>query len=126
MSKHRGEVLKKVVDESGMPLVVICNSLNISLGTLTNWCNSRNLGWEKLLQAGEVLGYDFAIDFPNLKNMKYDKKLEMIYISEPVEAYKAVASEQMKKLEKDVAKLNKKFDVVQDTLHLIIKALELK
>lgn len=89
MNIHRGELLKKYFVKSGLSRVIFCNSLGITDNTLTNWFNTPELGFEKLMMAAPFVLHDFSEEIPLLKFLSYDRKNEMIILTEPVEAYQA-------------------------------------
>ncbi len=107
MNIHRGELLKKYFDKSGLSRVVFCNSMDISDNTLTSWCNTPELGFEKLLMASPIVLHDFSEEIPDLKFLTYNKKMNALIVSEPVEAYKAGTSESNEALIQAVAELKK-------------------
>lgn len=66
---HRGEIIKKVVEESGMPLTVICDRLKISRGTIYNKFDDPNLDWDFIIDLGKVLRIDII-------KLKFSNKID--------------------------------------------------
>lgn len=122
MKIHRGELLKKYFDKSGLSRVVFCNSMNISDNTFTNWCNSPELGFEKLLMAEPIVLHDFSEEIPGLKFLTYDKDLNALIVKEPVEAYKAATSESNEALIQAVSELKKDNNKIIQLLEKLISS----
>ncbi|MGE0634907.1 MAG: hypothetical protein AB7G44_12805 [Bacteroidia bacterium] len=120
--KHRGEILRLRIEQSGIAKTVICKSLDIWENTLTNWCSTENLGWEKLLMVGEIIAYDFSEDFPQIMHLKYNRKEEILYVSEPVEAYKMATSESIETLVQTVTELKKDLKKALQLLEKLISS----
>jgi len=87
LEKNRGEIVEQKVRQSPMSQVAIYTALNISQNTLTKWFQTKDLSYDKILQIGDLILYDFPIDFPELKNKYYDYKLQTIVTREPIEEY---------------------------------------
>ncbi len=101
MKQHRGEIAAQRIKESQISLISIYTRLGIAQNTLTNWLEKEDLGFDKILQIGELIGYDFSKDFPDLKNLRYDSATSRIYsLSEPDETYKTALDEKFMAINK--------------------------
>lgn len=66
---HRGELLRKAVDESGIPKTRIVQSLNKSRRWLYNQFADPNVAIDTLLNIGKIIHYDFTEKIPELKKI---------------------------------------------------------
>jgi hypothetical protein len=62
----RGEIVKKVVSESGLPLTRLAQKLGISRGVLYNDFDNPEMSFDRILAIGKILGHDFSQDFKDL------------------------------------------------------------
>lgn len=65
--KHKGQTVERIVRQSGRSLTWIAGQLKISRNTLYNRFNSPNLSFDFINKVGEIIRYDFAIEFPEMK-----------------------------------------------------------
>mmetsp|Transcript_974 Transcript_974/g.2383 ORF Transcript_974/g.2383 Transcript_974/m.2383 type:complete len:148 (+) Transcript_974:3666-4109(+) len=65
--KHRGEVVESVVRRSGFSLKKLSERLGISRNTLYNRFQEAELGDEFITSVGDIIHYNFSIDFPDLR-----------------------------------------------------------
>ena len=65
--KHRGEIVDKVVRQSGFALNKLAKRLKISRNTLYNRFRDPELKDDFILDVGDIINYDFKRHFPGLK-----------------------------------------------------------
>ena len=65
--KHRGEIVDKVVRQSGFALNKLAKRLKISRNTLYNRFRDPELKDDFILDVGDIINYDFKRHFPDLK-----------------------------------------------------------
>ena len=65
--KHKGQIVERIVRQSGYTLTRLATRLNISRNTLYNKFNNPNLSFDFIMKVGEIISYDFSIDFPEMK-----------------------------------------------------------
>lgn len=74
---HRGHVVKSIIRQSGYSLATLAKRLCISRSTLYNRLNTRNLPYEFIINVGYIIGFDFNVIFPALKNKKNSVNFEV-------------------------------------------------
>lgn len=67
MHQHRGEILESVVRKSGYPLKVLAKRLGVSRNTIYNKFKEYDLSYDFIIRVGEVIHYDFAYEYPEIK-----------------------------------------------------------
>lgn len=67
MIQHRGQIVEKIVRKSGYSLTKLAEKLNVSRNTLYNRFANANLGYRFIMEVGNVIYYDFTLDFPEMK-----------------------------------------------------------
>jgi predicted transcriptional regulator len=60
MKKHRGEMVERVVRESGYSLKSLAEHLKVSRRTLYNYFNQVDLSVELVMEIGRIIHYDFS------------------------------------------------------------------
>ena len=65
--KHKGQVVERIVRQNGYTLTRLAKRLNISRNTLYNKFSTPNLSFDFIRKVGEIISYDFSIDFPEMK-----------------------------------------------------------
>ena len=65
--KHRGEIVDRVVRQSGFALNKLAKRLKISRNTLYNRFRDPELKDDFILDVGNIINYDFKRHFPGLK-----------------------------------------------------------
>jgi hypothetical protein len=68
LKKHQGEIIEQAIRKSGIPMTRIAKGLGISRNTLYNRFGEIELEYDFLKRLGEVIHYDFALTFPELKH----------------------------------------------------------
>jgi len=64
---HRGQIVEKIVRKSGYSLTKLAEKLEISRNTLYNRFDNANLGYRFIMDVGNIIHYDFTLDFPEMK-----------------------------------------------------------
>jgi transcriptional regulator with XRE-family HTH domain len=64
---HRGQRVEKIVRNSGYSLTKLAEILGISRNTLYNRFNESCLDYRFIIEIGNIIYYDFTIDFPEVK-----------------------------------------------------------
>jgi hypothetical protein len=87
MEVHKGEVAKNIVHKCGMAITTISAGLGISRNTLYNKFEDPHLSDAFLLRLGDVIRYDFSINFPSLKQEKKEEidDRDITYVERAVE-----------------------------------------
>lgn len=67
---HRGELLKKAVKDSGIPVTTLIKRMQFSRTSYYNHIDNKDLPLDILVQYGKVLGIDFSVNFPQLKHLE--------------------------------------------------------
>jgi lambda repressor-like predicted transcriptional regulator len=67
MKKHRGEIIEDVVRNSGFSLKKLSERLGISRNTLYNRFKDPELSYEFIRSVGNIIHYNFEIDFAELR-----------------------------------------------------------
>ena len=62
----RGEIVRKVVKDSGMPVSRLAEKIHISRSQLHIDFGNPQMPFDRILAIGKVLGYDFSRDFKEL------------------------------------------------------------
>lgn len=66
---HRGEIVEKVVRDSGYPIAKIAKRLGKSRRHVYNIFDNNKLNWDIVQQIGHIINHDFAKEFPELRNV---------------------------------------------------------
>ena len=64
---HRGEIVEKIVRRSGHSITKLATMLGISRSTLYNSFDDPNLNYQFIIRIGDIIGYNFIIEFPEMK-----------------------------------------------------------
>lgn len=67
---HRGQLLKKAVKDSGIPVTTLIKRVHFSRTTYYNHIDNKDLPLDILVQYGKALGIDFSVNFPQLKHIE--------------------------------------------------------
>jgi hypothetical protein len=65
-TKHRGEILQAVVDNSGLSVTAVAERTGYSRSTYYYHILDPDLPFEILQKYGKALNYDFTADFPDM------------------------------------------------------------
>jgi hypothetical protein len=63
----RGERVKAVIKQSGIPVSVIAKKIKKTRSTIHLWFHEDDLDFEKIKEIGDAINYDFSADFPQMK-----------------------------------------------------------
>jgi len=67
MKKHRGEIVEDAIRKSGFSLKKLSERLGISRNTLYNRFKDPELSYEFIIAVGNVIHYNFELDFAELR-----------------------------------------------------------
>ncbi len=67
---HRGEIVERVVRNSGIPLTRIAARMNRSRRWIYNAFETSDLSLDLILEFGKILHYDFSADIPQIVKSK--------------------------------------------------------
>ncbi len=76
--KHRGEIVKKVLELKGTNLTWLAKELKVTTRSLYNWFETSDLPLEKIVKVGLAIDYEFAQEFPDLAKFFPKKDTEKI------------------------------------------------
>lgn len=65
--KHKGQIVERAVRQSGYSITKLAHKLGVSRNTLYNRFGNPNLGYRFIIDVGNVIHYDFTLDFPEVK-----------------------------------------------------------
>ena len=66
--KYRGEVVHKVTKKRGYKFIAVAKQMGISRATLYKNLKKSHLTDRFLIEVGDIIHYDFAKEFPNLRD----------------------------------------------------------
>lgn len=66
--EHKGQIVEKAARKSGYSLTRLAKALGISRNTLYNRFDNPNLGYSFIIDVGNIIHYDFTLDFPEIKD----------------------------------------------------------
>ena len=64
---HRGQIVEKVIRKSGYSITKLAKKLGISRNTLYNRFENADLSYRFIMEVGNIIHYDFTVDFPTMK-----------------------------------------------------------
>lgn len=64
---HRGEIVEKIVRERGYPISKIAKRMGKSRRHVYNLFESSSIPFDVIAEIGTIIGYDFAINFKELR-----------------------------------------------------------
>jgi hypothetical protein len=67
---HRGQLLKKAVKSSGIPITTLIKRVGYSRTSYYNHIDDKDLPLDTIAQYGKALGIDFSINIPQIKELK--------------------------------------------------------
>jgi hypothetical protein len=67
--KHRGEILEKVVKQTGLRIEVAIRKTGYSRSAYYKHIKEKDLSLHILIKYGNALNYDFSFDIPDLKQL---------------------------------------------------------
>jgi predicted transcriptional regulator len=72
MNKHRGEILKRAVADSGMSATRVAKALGVTRQTLYNRYDDPNVTRDFLIEVGKIIKYDFFQEIDSVKGLGPD------------------------------------------------------
>ncbi|WP_305005294.1 helix-turn-helix domain-containing protein [Hymenobacter aranciens] len=66
--ESRGEIVRKVIKDSGLSITRIAEKIHISRNQLYLDFSNPEMSFDRILAIGQVLGYDFSMHFKELVN----------------------------------------------------------
>jgi predicted transcriptional regulator len=97
--QHRGQLLKKILRDSGKTIKGLAAYLHVSARTVSNYYDYADLSWNVMEKAGKFLGHDFTEEIP-YPGMMMVKEKEAQYNS---------MTEKLKECENERNELYKKY-----------------
>lgn len=64
---HRGEILRRVAEKHDLSIIKIAKKAGYSRGSYYNHISQPDLSFEIMQQYGKAMNYNFADDFPEMK-----------------------------------------------------------
>ncbi len=123
-------IINQRVTESEKEIVEIARILNLKRKTIYNWLNNPTLSKDKIALLGYAIGYDFSIDFADLKGYHFNFEKRQYRVGEPLPVYGSIAKEDFIALKKEVNDLKQelkamhnKMDILQETVNRLIKGM---
>ena len=102
---HKGQIVEKIVRKSGHTFTNIATKLRISRNTLYNRFQNPNLSYRCIAEIGDIIYYDFTIDFPEMR-----KKMEASGESNPILIKSIHRSATLWRIENKYASLLEKYN----------------
>ena len=65
--EHKGQIVERIVRRSGFSITGLAKRLDISRNTLYNRFDNPNLGYRFIIDVGNIIHYDFTLNFPEIK-----------------------------------------------------------
>lgn len=72
--KHRGEVLRQVVNESGLSITEVTRRARYSRSSYYNHAEDPELPLEVLERYGRALKHDFSEEFPQINSLRLEEE----------------------------------------------------
>jgi predicted transcriptional regulator len=82
--QHRGEIIKKAVNESGFKKSLLAQRLGVKRGTIYNYFDRANVSLDIVLTIGKIIHYDFSRDISELRKYEGADTNSMV-VNEPVQ-----------------------------------------
>jgi lambda repressor-like predicted transcriptional regulator len=109
MRKHRGEIIKQAIEDSGIKLTKVVKDTGIKKSTLFSLFHQVNPKLEYIIKIGKAIKHDFGQEIPELKgpdplaadeNLTYKIKY-MELLEKYLMAMEEVAEYKKKRIQKD-------------------------
>jgi len=65
---HRGEIVEKIVKDSGFSIKNLAEKLSLSRNTVYNKFREKGLSYDVIIKIGDIIKYDFSNVFPEIKD----------------------------------------------------------
>jgi hypothetical protein len=72
--KHRGEILRLAVNESGLSITLITKKARYSRSSYYNHVEDPELPYEVLERYGRALKHDFSEEFPQINSLRLEEE----------------------------------------------------
>jgi predicted transcriptional regulator len=87
--QHRGEIVKKAIDESGYKKAELARQLRVERKTLYNYFDRADLAIDTILKIGKLIHHDFSDEINELRQMKPNvAESGSVYIAADTEYWK--------------------------------------
>lgn len=88
--QHRGEIVKKAIDESGYKKAELARQLRIQRKTLYNYFDRHDLAIDTILNIGKLIHHDFSEEIRELRQIRpnISERTEPLYIDQDKEFWK--------------------------------------
>ncbi len=73
---HRGEILRKAINESGKSVTFVAKRLHLSRRSFYNYFSNDKVPLDFLLQVSNVIGAEYLNEVPEIRNAKIDSTPE--------------------------------------------------
>lgn len=73
--KHKGEILKSRIKESGLAIKLIAERAGISSATIYRLYDVADVSFEHLQKIGKAIKHDFKNDFPEFRDKEAEENL---------------------------------------------------
>ncbi len=106
---HRGKIVKKEIEASGIPISTIAKRLEINRMTFYNKLNNPNMPLNLVKKVGEIINFDFSVHFPEDINRTTSKGGEPL--PDDVEGLKRIVQQrdsEISQLKDQVIELSRK------------------
>jgi lambda repressor-like predicted transcriptional regulator len=64
--RHHGQIIEYMIRKKGHNISDLAKSLNVKRRTLYKWFNQPILKFHVITRIGNVINYNFAVEFPEL------------------------------------------------------------
>lgn len=64
---HRGCIVAGIVRKNNFSIKLLAEKLNISRNTVYNKFKEQDLSYDIIVRIGDIIRYDFSLDFPEIK-----------------------------------------------------------
>ena len=90
---HRGEIIKRAVDDRGITKIELARKLKKSRKWLYNLFENPSASFDIIMKIGKIIEYDFNRDFPELDRYYFQRKRDHLAQEERM-YYKAPVAEE--------------------------------
>lgn len=88
MDTSAGEIIERTVRRSSKSISELAKKMNVSRGSFYYWFSQKKVDPAIILKIGELIGYDFRRDIPNLCDQKACNKTIADPVSQEVNYWK--------------------------------------
>ena len=76
---NKGEIVELVIRRNNLSISELSRRLHVSRRSVYNWFDQTDLSLDVICKIGEVLDYDFSLEFPDLFNRRKLKSIDMTH-----------------------------------------------